>query len=233
VSRKKRVGLFGGTFNPVHLGHLRVAEQIQARFGLDEVLFIPSSIPPHKEAGDIAPARDRMAMVQLAIAGHAGFVASPIEVRARRKSYSIITLTKIKKIYPEALIFFILGADAFLDIETWKSYREVLTQCRFIIVRRPGYRLSEAKKVVPEEFRERMVFLRRGQPVEPAIIRRRWFILVDIPSLPVSSTEIRRRIRAGQSIRGLVPPAVEEYIGERGLYRIQRSDGQTKNSQVD
>lgn len=231
MSRKKKVGLFGGTFNPIHLGHLRVAELIQAKFGLEEVLFIPSYIPPHKEAADVAPARDRFIMVRLAIAGHAGFIASPIEIKARQKSYSIITLNKIKKIYPGALIFFILGADAFLDIETWKSYQEVLTQCQFIIVRRPGYRLSEAKKAVPERLKEQIAFVRRSQPVQPGVFSRRFF-LVDIPSLPISSTELRRRIRSGQSIRGFVPPAVEKYIRDKNLYRTQRSDGQTKDDQA-
>lgn len=215
---RKRIGLFGGTFNPIHWGHLRAAEQIQAKFGLEKVLFIPSYIPPHKQAADIAAPRDRFAMVRLAVAGHPGFCASPIEIRARQKSYSIITLGKIKKLYREAWMFFILGADAFLEIETWKSYESVLAQCQFIVVRRPGYRLVEARKSVPEEFKKEMISIRRSEPISLAIMRSHRIFFVDIPSLAISSTEVRWRIRKGQSILGLVPPAVEEYIKQKKLY---------------
>jgi len=229
---RKKIGLFGGTFNPVHSGHLRVAEQIQSKFRLLTILFIPSYIPPHKQTTEIAPPRDRFAMVERAVDGHPGFVASPIEIRARQKSYSIITLNKIKKMYPEAWIFFILGADAFLEITTWKSYEEVLARCRFIVVRRPGYCLSEARKAVPEEFRKEIIFIPRSAQVRIETIRANRIFLVDIHSLPISSTEIRSRIRNGQSIRGLVPGAVEEYLKEKKLYRIQRSNGQRKGRQT-
>ncbi len=218
---RKRIGLYGGTFNPVHSGHLRVAKEVRDRFHLQTILFIPSYIPPHKKAADIASAKDRFAMVRMAVAGHKGFVASPLEIRARQKSYSIITLNRVKSMYPDAWIFFILGADAFLEIQTWKSYQEVLAQCRFIVVRRPGYSLSEAKKAVPEEFRKKIIHLPRSSSVPAKIIRTHQIFLVDIPSLPVSSTEIRVRIRKGQSIRSLVPAAVEEYIMKNKLYFLQ------------
>lgn len=223
---RPRIGLFGGTFNPIHQGHLRAGEQVRERFNLDKVLFIPSFLPPHKRTTDIASPRDRLAMVRLAVAGHAGFVASSLEVRARQKSYSIITLTKVKALYPKAQVFFILGADAFLEIETWKSYQEVLAQCRFIIVRRPGYRLSQARRVVPEKLKPKTISLPRSPSAIPAeTVRAHRIFLLDINPFSVSSTEIRRRVREGLPIAGLVPPGVEDYIRKHKLYLFQGSNG--------
>jgi len=225
----EKIGLLGGTFNPVHSGHLQAAKQVQEKFRLQTILFIPSYIPPHKQTSDMASPRDRFAMVRLAVAGHPGFVASPIEIRARQKSYSIITLNEVRRIYPGARVFFILGVDAFLEIQTWMSYREVLEKCRFIVVRRPGYRLSGAKKVVPGEFRDKIVAIRRSAEVNGQTIGAYRFFLVDIRALPVSSTEIRCRIRQGRSIKGLVPEAVEDFIRKKKLYRLQRSNDKRKS----
>ncbi len=144
--KKKRVGLFGGTFNPVHLGHLRAAEIVQEKFSLDEVLFVPSYIPPHKDTSDVVSPSHRLKMVELTLRSYSHFVPSSIEIDAMGKSYSIITLNRIKKLYPEALIFFILGIDAFLEIDTWKDYEHVLKRCFFVVINRPGYDSYEAKK---------------------------------------------------------------------------------------
>lgn len=216
---RQRIGLLGGTFNPIHRGHLQAAEEVRLKFCLNQVLFIPSYIPPHKQTTDIAPPEDRFAMVELAARPHPQFIASALEIEAREKSYSIITLNKLKAIYAGARIFFILGVDAFLEIETWKSYREVLEQCRFIVISRPGFDLAAARKVLPAEYSRKIGAWRRPGPVrEDYLIRFRIF-LVPIKALDISSTEIRRRIRAGRSIRGLVPGPVEDYIHKKKLYQ--------------
>lgn len=220
--RKERIGLLGGTFNPVHTGHLRAAAEVLKRFRLNRLLFIPSYVPPHKTNDDIASARDRMRMVELALRGRTNLVASAIEVRAGGTSYSILTLKKIKKLYPGAWIFFVLGVDAFLEIETWREWRRVLEQCLFIVMTRPGYRLSAAKAVLGTPFQDKIL------DVPPAAgIRESWFsayrvFCVPIRALDISSTEIRRRIRRGEPLRGFVPPAVERYIKEHRLYLKRR-----------
>ena len=218
-TERQRIGLLGGTFNPVHLGHVRAAEEVRLKFRLNQVLFIPSYIPPHKQTTDIAPPEDRFAMVELALRPHPKLIASALEIEAREKSYSVITLNKLRVIYPAARIFFILGVDAFLEIETWKSYREVLERCRFIVISRPGFNLAGARKVLPAEYSRKIRGWRRPGPVGEDWLARFRIFLVPIKALDVSSTEIRRRVRAGRSIRGLVPGPVEEYIRKKNLYQ--------------
>ena len=138
------IGLFGGTFDPIHLGHLRAAAEVRRLARLDRILFIPSYIPPHKAGGGAAPAADRLRMVELACRRRAGFEVSPIEVEARGKSYSIRTLRKIRALSPAARLFFIVGIDAFLDIGTWHEYEKVLAECLFIVTGRPGFELERA-----------------------------------------------------------------------------------------
>jgi nicotinate-nucleotide adenylyltransferase len=216
---EKRIGLLGGTFNPIHLGHLRAAEEVQEKFSFDTILFIPSYIPPHKLTTEMAAPEDRLAMVKLAVRTRPRFAASSIEIEARQTSYSIITLDKAKKAYPGAWLFFIVGVDAFLEIETWKSYREVLEQCPFIVVSRPGYGLDQAGEALPEEYGDKILDARGRGRVDQRLIHGHQIFLVEIRALDVSSTEIRRRIRRGQSIKGLVPEAVEEYIRNKKLYQ--------------
>ncbi len=217
--KQERIGLLGGTFNPVHLGHLRAAEEVMSRFALDRVLLIPSYLPPHKQAGQVASPEDRFAMVELAVRGRPKLVASSLEIEAQERSYSIITLNRVKTIYPEALVFFILGVDAFLEIETWKSYREVLEQCRFIVISRPGFDLSAAREALPPEYKGAFLEVGAAGDIGPGALEPFRIFLLSIPALDISSTEIRRRINDGQSIRGLVPESVEQYIIKNNLYQ--------------
>lgn len=218
-AREERIGLLGGTFNPVHRGHLRAAETVRSRFRLNCVLFIPSYLPPHKQTNDMASPEDRFAMVELAVGAFPRLIASSLEIEARERSYSIITLNKIKAIYPAARIFFILGVDAFLEIETWKSYREVLEQCRFIVISRPGFDLAAARNALPADYEESFHHVRETEEPGKDLLERFRIFLLSIPAIDVSSTEIRRRIRLGRSIRRLVPEAVEEYIRRKNLYQ--------------
>jgi nicotinate-nucleotide adenylyltransferase len=217
--KSSRIGLLGGTFNPVHRGHIRAAEEVRRRFGLSRILFIPSYIPPHKQTADIASPEDRYAMVKLALRSRAGMEASPVEIEAHEKSYSIITLNKLKAAYADAAIFFIVGVDAFLEIMTWRSYRDVLEQCRFIVTSRPGFDLARAREALPAEYAGKIGEWNRPGPVSEDTLARFRIYLLPIKALAISSTEIRCRVRAGESIRGLVPRPVEEYIRTKKLYQ--------------
>ncbi|MDD8015168.1 MAG: nicotinate-nucleotide adenylyltransferase [Acidobacteriota bacterium] len=215
---KPRIGLFGGTFNPIHQGHLKAAEEVRSRLSLSRVLFIPSFIPPHKQTRDVAPPEDRLRMVELACRSHPHFVASAVEVEARETSYSIITIEKIKKLYPRAWLLFILGVDAFLEIETWRDYRRVLEECRFAVMTRPGYALEDAGHLLAGRLRDRTREVTAPLGPGDRLFSRARIFLVPIEALDVSSTEIRKKIRNGDAIDGLLPPEVAEYIRKHRLY---------------
>lgn len=214
-----RTGLFGGTFNPIHAGHMRAAREILSRFVLDRILFIPSNIPPHKSPRGIASSADRMEMVRLACGADRRFVPSDIEVAAGETSYSIVTLEKLRRIYPQTEFFFLLGADAFLDIRTWREHDRVIEACRFIVMTRPGTDLSAAENVLQGKWRE---WTRRLAPEErpgDADLTGFRIFLTPIRALDVSATEIRRCIRNGGDVGDRLPGPVAAYIKSRGLYR--------------
>ncbi len=217
---KERIGILGGTFNPIHSGHLKVAKEVLKKFRLEKILFIPSYIPPHKESVDIASPFHRLKMIELAISSFSQFIASSIEIEAKGKSYSIYTLKKMKKNFPEATVFFILGIDAFIEIDTWREYKKVLEQCYFIIVSRPGYRLEEASGTLPKEYMEKIIEVKDVEVIKEDLLLSYKIFLFPMESLNISSTEIRKKIRQDQSIKGSVPEAVMEYIQKNKLYRM-------------
>jgi nicotinate-nucleotide adenylyltransferase len=216
---RERIGLFGGTFDPIHLGHVHAAREVLVRFPLDRVLFIPSSIPPHKVRRGIAPAADRLRMVELACAGEPRFAASSVEVDAGGRSYSILTLERMRALHPGARIFFILGTDAFLEIGTWHEHERVLAEGLFIVMTRPGTPLEDATGVLPAALREEVRAVSDGEAVDEAGAAGHRFFLLPIRAIGVSSTEVRRRVRTGETVAGLVPGAVGDYIRSHGLYR--------------
>lgn len=219
MKRPARIGVFGGTFDPIHNGHLKAALAVGRRFGLEQILFVPSNIPPHKAREGMASARDRMAMVELALRRRSRFIASALEIRAGGRSYSIRTLRRIRRLHPRARIFFIVGTDAFLEIETWREWRSVLGESLFIVMTRPGVSLSEARRAPGAAYADRIRAVGRTERV-----REDWFFafrifLLPIDALPISATRIRRRVRDGRPIAGLVPAPVARYIREHGLYK--------------
>jgi nicotinate-nucleotide adenylyltransferase len=213
------IGLFGGTFDPIHLGHLRAAAEVRRLTGLDRILFVPSYIPPHKAAGGAASPADRLRMVELACRRRAGFEASPLEVEARGKSYSIRTLRQVRAMSPRARLFFIVGVDAFLDIGTWHEYRKVLAECVFLVTGRPGFDLERARDVLDGRLRKVTGPLAEAGSLSGRVPPRFRVILVPIRALDVSSTGVRERVRRGASLEGLVPGAVAAYIRQHQLYR--------------
>lgn len=217
--KKTKIGLFGGTFNPIHKGHLKAAMDAFEKFSLDRVLFIPSYIPPHKESSGMASPPQRMKMVELAIAPFPGFEVSSIEIDAEEKSYSIITLEKIKKIYKEGWIFFILGIDAFLEIDTWKDHERVLEQCQFIVISRPDHCMDDARDILGGKYRERMYWIEEDEELDDNILKSHKIFLLPISALDVASKDIRKKLEKGQSITRMVPKTVRDYIQKNKLYQ--------------
>lgn len=213
------IGLFGGTFDPIHLGHLRAAKEVRRLARLDRILFIPSFLPPHKAPGTGASPADRLRMVKLTCRGRKGIEASPVEVEAGEKSYSILTLRKIRALSPDARLFFILGVDAFLDIGTWREYYRVLEECFFIVMGRPGFELDRARGVLGGKLRAAIGPLAGGEGAGGPLPPRTRIFLLPIRALDISSTAIRERVRRGETLDGLVPGAVDVYIREHQLYR--------------
>ncbi len=217
-SDKEKIGLFGGTFNPIHCGHIKAAEVVQEIFALDKVLFIPSFIPPHKESEKIVSPDHRLKMVELAVGDTPNFVASSIEIEEMGTSYSILTLQKIRMIYPDALFFFILGVDAFLEIDTWKNHELVLEHCKFVVISRKGYRLEDAENVLDRKHASNMFDLSGTEKIRKNLNLSYKIFLLPFEALDVASTEIRERLRKNKSIAHMVPKPVADYVFENKLY---------------
>ena len=213
----KRWGVLGGTFDPIHFGHLRAAESVREAMVLDRIVFVPSRVPPHKARPSVTSAEDRYLMVEAAVSLQPTFEVSRIEIERQAPSYTIDTLAQLAGQDPDREVFFITGIDAFREIRTWRQWEELLRTYSFIVHGRPGYGLAGAFEVVPEELRSRLVEIRNGAP--PSSERGPSIYLVNALTLNISATEIRAFVRAGRSIRYLVPPEVESYIAEHRLYK--------------
>ncbi len=219
--RPSKIALFGGSFDPIHVGHLAVARAAVRRFRLDEVHFIPSGRPPHKHGHHLAPFPHRFAMVALAAAEHPHFVPSLAEagpaLSGRQVFYSLDTVRHFRQLFHRRgdRLYFILGADSFLEIRTWKEYKALLDSCDFIVASRPGFRTDALRRVIPPELLGRTPASDR----RAIRLRRTSVYVLDAVASHVSATEIRRRLHRGQAIHGLVPARVEEYICKQALYR--------------
>lgn len=196
-----KLGIMGGTFDPVHIGHLIIAEESRYRFGLDKVIFIPAAVPPHKPDQPITNKEDRFRMTALAIEDNPAFEISRIEFDRPGPSYTVDTLEELKRIYGEdTSLYLITGADTILEILTWYQPQKLIELCEIIAAVRPGYDISEVRNRLPQEFLDRTK-------------------LLEVPGVNISSTELRTRIVSEMPIKYLVPKAVEEYIMQNKLYR--------------
>jgi len=200
--RPRRIGVLGGTFDPIHIAHLAIAEEARTQLGLDKVVFVPAGLPPHKMDVHVSPAEHRLAMVELAIAGNPHFEVSRVDIDRFGPCYTVDTIALLRKEWgPDVEIYFIMGSDSLADILTWHKPDRLIRLCRIVAVGRPGYRvdMDELERCLPGAS-QRILF-------------------INSPQLDVSSSEIQRRVRAGESIKYQVPEAVERYIYEHGLYR--------------
>lgn len=212
-----RTGILGGTFNPIHFAHLRIAEEVREACALDRVLFLPASSPPHKNAADALPFVHRLAMAEAAVAGNPAFAVSDLEARREGKSYSVHTLEILRRELPDDAFFFIIGMDSFRDLSTWREYRRLFELTSLAVASRPGIAAENPLQFLPAalqgEFEydkdQRKLRHRSGTEV----------IFLEETFLDISSTRIRRLVSEGRSIRYLVPDAVEAYIRHHGLYR--------------
>jgi nicotinate-nucleotide adenylyltransferase len=212
-----KLGILGGTFDPVHLGHLRMALEAAEDLELDRVDLVPASVPPHKERKPGARFADRLAMIRMGIEGVPVLGALDLEGRREGASYTILTLKELHRTHPEGLdLYFIIGADAFLEIRTWKDYRELFDHAHFVLIDRPGVRSDTLTS-----FLESL-----DVPMEPLgdgayrvgnrgcrLLRRTGTFM------GISSTRVRETVAGGRSIRYLVPAGVERFVTEKGLYR--------------
>lgn len=195
-----RLGLFGGTFDPIHLGHLILAEQCREACGLDQVWFVVAGAPPHKR-GERTPVAHRLEMARIATAGHPGFAVSDLETRRPGPHYSVETLESVHRERPHDDLFFLIGADSLIDLPTWRDPEGIARLATIIVVNRPG---------IEETDPDQMPSLGPGT---------RPLLSVTIPSVGIASDDLRRRLAEGRTVRFMVPRGVEAYIEAHGLYR--------------
>jgi nicotinate-nucleotide adenylyltransferase len=191
----RRLGIMGGTFDPIHHGHLVAASEVQARFELDEVVFVPTGIPWQKDDREVSPAEDRYLMTVIATASNPRFSTSRVDIERQAPTLTVDTLTDLRTQFPDGEMFFITGADALAQILSWKRVDELFALAHLVGVTRPGFHLDG--KHLPD------------QAVS----------LIEVPAMAISSTDCRQRVRRGQPVWYLVPDGVVQYISKRGLYR--------------
>ena len=220
----KRIGLFGGTFNPIHLGHIQVIQEVKKGFGLDKIFIIPSALPPHKEADGLVDAGDRIEMIRLSFSNRPDFEVSDVELNRSGPSYTIDTVRHFKSTLPQGSeLFLILGLDAFLEIDTWKSYKDLFLLIPFIVMSRSidgedgrvfwrktveDYLKSKISQGYTLSASQSSYIHKEKQPVH----------IFDVTPIDISSTKIRTLIKKRSSIKSLVPEIVDAFIKNKGLY---------------
>ncbi len=213
------IALYGGTFDPFHVGHLRMAIEVRETVGLASVTLLPARVPPHKPEGPVTEARHRLAMVRAGTEGLPGIEVSDAELLRDGPSYSLVTVREFRRARPRAEILFVIGADAFAEIATWYRYEDLLAECDFLLLPRPGGGAAPPRPAALRIEKETPhCYSWKGEAYRLPGGRR--LLCPVLPALEVSSSAVRERVRAGRCIRGLVPPAVERYIGAHGLYAL-------------
>lgn len=202
-----RIGILGGTFNPIHTGHLILAQDALEQFELNRVLFVPCAKPPHKKAAGLLPAEHRLRMIEVALEGDLRFEISPVELQRGGTSYTIDTLRELARLWPRARFYLILGGDSLLELHLWKDVYALLALCEVVTLVRPGH---DERPITAET-----ISLRAPWP--DRLLKNVW----TGHRVEISSSDIRRRVAEGMSIRYLVHPAVEMYIAEHGLYMMK------------
>lgn len=211
-----KIGLLGGTFNPVHLGHIELGKRVLKAFDLDEILYVLSARPPHKERSELIPARHRWKMLNLALDSHPHLVPCDIEMERSSPSWTYQTIGILKSRYPDQRFYFLSGSEGFLRIRTWRNYRMLLSEVNFIVILRKSGHRERLEDLLQEE---NAPVCRRGDahPPDPCV----WFYRYGSDHLTLSSTKIREKIKRGQPVSRLVPAEVWKYMKENNLYGCQ------------
>lgn len=219
----RRLGLFGGTFNPIHNGHLAIARQTRQVLDLDRILFIPTSDPPHKPQKHLAPAKDRFEMVRLAISSEPSFAISDIEIRRPGKSYSIDMVRLLQQEYGREISFsFLIGLDAFLDFPTWREPEALINLCSFVVISRQGvsFQALSGIDLLPQISPQSLADLDAGRiSILHVPLGTNNLTCLVLPPSDVSASDIRMRIKQGLHVANLLPPLVESYILHHHLYK--------------
>ncbi len=191
-----KLGIFGGTFDPIHSGHLILAEELKEELGLQKVIFVPCANPPHKENSHLSEAKDRLMMTRIAIQDNPAFILSDLELKREGKSYTIETINQFKELYPQSELYLLLGSDVLEELHLWKEPEKIFEQIKVVIAKRPGFdRIDPQNSYVKKS------------------------LVVPIDGLNISSSRIRERVKSGRSVRYLVPSGVEEFIQAKNLYK--------------
>ncbi len=217
--RLTKIGLFGGTFDPIHFGHLRAAEEIREILDLEKIYFVPTSVPPHKTSPGMASPHHRLKMLELALNDNNFFSISDIEIKRGGKSYTIDTLRYFSDTFPLFDLYFIAGSDLFSEIDSWKDYKKIFRASNFAVIERPGFGF-ELPGTLPLEIKDDFRYYKRYNNLTLYINKNsRILSLVKIDGLEISSTKIRELVEKSKSIKYLVPSSVEAYIIEHGIYK--------------
>lgn len=219
----KGIGLFGGTFNPLHSGHLKVAQDVKAQFNLEKICFIPSAIPPHKGTEGLADVKDRYQIIQTAMSPGKGLEASDVEINRQGPSYTIDTVRYFISNSPSTPCYLIVGMDAFLEIDTWKSYKKLFNLISIIVMTRPAEGIQMIAAPVPELEKYIHAHVDSGYEFlehESCFVHpeKQPVYLCYVTPVDISSTQIRNYVRQGVSIKPMVPDTIEKYIYKKGLY---------------
>lgn len=220
---RRAVALYGGTFDPFHNGHLRMAIEVKESFGLPRLVLLPAGNPPHKPRQPLSEVSHRMEMARAAVAGLDGIEVSDAEIRREGPSYSLLTIREFALADPSADLLFVLGADAFTEIPTWHRYEELLAACDFVLLPRPG---AAAEPPSPGALRieKEASHCYSWKGCSYRLPGGRRLYCPELPALDISSRAIREKVRTGKCIRGLVPPEVELYIRRHGLYGVHEEE---------
>ncbi|MDD7363691.1 MAG: nicotinate-nucleotide adenylyltransferase [Peptoniphilus sp.] len=200
-----KMGIMGGSFNPIHMGHLMMSEYMRSHLGLSKVLFIPTGNAPHKRDYSVS-AKERLKMVEIAVADNPYFEVSDVEVTRKNTMYSVDTLNILKETYPDAEFYFFLGSDILQDLKSWKKFRELAQMTRFAVAVRPGF-----QSISMANIRKEIQFLTHHYGAD--------IVLIDTPRLEISSTNLRNRIRQGKSVKYFLPDDVRTYVWKKRFYR--------------
>ena len=217
---QKRIGVYGGTFDPIHNGHLQIAEAILESFAMDGMLFVPAFVPPHKSGEEITSPFHRLAMLILATADEDRMFVSTIELEAPSQPYTIETLGRLQVKYGDTRLFFVMGADSFKDITLWREYERILSEYDVIVAIRPGYlEGGDITGHLAPHLRARVIDLRGSLLPSSEISTIPHIYFTDYVAVDVSATNVRELAMRGQAIKGLVPPSVIGYIAKYRLYQ--------------
>lgn len=227
--KKERVGILGGTFDPVHNGHLGMAAEASEKFGLNRTLFVPANISPHKQEQPVTPAEFRLEMLRLAIRPYPAFAVSEIELRRGGVSYTVDTVEQLQAAYPESELFLIVGLDTFKEMGSWKEPLRLMETCHILVGTRPGHELTDpgewVRRLSGGNRAPRPRAQKQGEKEGTTEFRHRdretRAVFFKIAPRDISSSEIRRRVRDNEGVKNMLPPDVEHYIIEHQLYRAQ------------